>query len=349
MSQRIDLTATRRGTVWVWVLGWTLYTLLDAFIVRTQSRVAFGHAIFSGICDHLPMAILSIGVWHVSKRLSQRRGSRAFVIGVHLLMAIAVITVAKGTYFLVMRAVWSSAVWQSVIEYTWMYMTITAALEYCTVLGIMLLVQAHQRERERDVVARDAELAAVRAQLHPHFLLNSLNSIVSLIDSDPRRAREIVMRLSELLQSSFRRLDEERVSLDREIDMVRAYLDIEQVRFGPRLQVQIDVDQRARELPVPPLVLQPIVENAVKHGVAPHSRAGEVTVSARCVDNDRLLLEVRDSGSGADAEALLDGGRGLSITRRRLQSVYPSNFAMTFERLMPGFAVRIELPAERKA
>jgi LytS/YehU family sensor histidine kinase len=346
MTDRIDLTAKRRSPIWVWALGWTLYTLLDAFIVRTQSRVAFGHAIFSGIADHLPMALLSIVVWRVSERLSRRRVAPAVNVAVHVVMGLVVITVAKGTYFLVMRQVWPPSVWQSVIDYTWMYMTITAVLEYCTVLGIMLLLQAHARERERDAIARDAELAAVRAQLHPHFLLNSLNSIVALIDSDPPRAREIVMRLSELLQSSFRRLDEERVPLDREIDMVRAYLDIEQVRFGPRLQVRIDVDQRARDLPVPPLVLQPIVENAVKHGVAPHARNGEVTVSARCGEGGRLLLEVRDSGGGADPDALQDGGRGLSLTRRRLENVYPSNFAMTFERLAAGFAVRIDLPAE---
>jgi LytS/YehU family sensor histidine kinase len=194
-------------------------------------------------------------------------------------------------------------------------------------------------------MAREAELAAVRAQLHPHFLLNSLNSIVSLIDSDPPRAREMVVRLSQLLQSSFRRIDEERVPLDREIEMVRAYLDIEQIRFGPRLSVKIDVDEDARAVPVPPLVLQPIIENAVKHGIAPHARDGEVRVTAHRASPERLILEVRDSGAGADDESLRDGGRGLTLTRRRLENLFPGSYSLSFARSADGFTVHLDLPA----
>src|SRR5260221_1264587 len=153
----------------------------------------------------------------------------------------------------------------------------------------------------------------------------------------------MVVRLSELLQASFRGIDEEGVTLEREIEMARTYLGIEQIRLGPRLRVTIDVDPAARAAAVPPLLLQPIVENAVRHGIAPYAEGGEVHVSAKRHD-DRLLLAVRDSGRGAGDDALANGGYGLALTRRRLESIYPADYALTFDRSDAGLAVRLDLP-----
>lgn len=131
--------------------------------------------------------------------------------------------------------------------------------------------------------------------------------------------------------------------LARELELVRAYLKIEGIRFGDRLRVNVEADDDVLTMAVPPLVLQPIVENAVRHGVAPHARAGRVAVHARRNGGGRVVLEVRDSGDGADEETLSDGGQGLDLTRRRLESLFPSDYSISFLR-GDGFTVRVELP-----
>lgn len=344
MTNRIDLTANpRRGRrAAAWVAGWAAYVLLNALMVSSQSSVPFPHALTEALARIVPLALASIALWFLCARPWR---SRIAFIAVQLGMAIVIIGIAKGSELALLRWTTNSAVFHSVVDRTWMYQLFSAALEYSTLLGIILLLQARRRQHEVEAISREIELVAARAQLHPHFLLNSLNSIVSLIDSDPRGAREMVVRLSELLQASFRGLDDETVPLEREIEMVRAYLDIEQIRFGTRLDVAIDVDESARNLAVPPMVLQPIVENAVRHGVAPYARGGEVRVTARR-SGERLLLEVRDSGDGAGEDALASGGRGLALTRRRLESVYPDGYSLTFDRSAAGFAVLLDLPAQ---
>jgi sensor histidine kinase YesM len=342
MTERIDLTAAPPRKRWVaaWVGGWAAYIVLDALIVTAQSNVRFAHSLTEAVAGHLPFAFASILVWQVSAR---RWKSRAAFIVTQIVLGVAVVAIAKTIEFLYIWAAVPPAVWHMIFDKSWMYQLVTAALEYSTLLGIILALQARRRERDAEALIRDAEVAAARAQLHPHFILNSLNSIVSLIDTDPPRAREMVVQLSHLLQSSFRGLDEEMVPLDREIDMARAYLGIEQVRFGARLEVKIEVAENARAIEVPPLVLQPIVENAVRHGVAPHPRAGEVRITGT-LRGDRLLLEVHDSGDGADDDALREGGRGLQLTRRRLDHVYGADYALSFDRSGGGFTVRLDLP-----
>lgn len=343
MTKRIDLTAApgRRLHAALWVAGWAIYLLMSAAIVTAQSAVPFAPALLSSAIDHLPLALMSFAIWQVNRRL---RGPA--LVAAHVVLAVFTIAVTKTAYFLYMRSVMPPEVFRYVFNSTWLYQLLTTALEYCTLAGSILLVQARQRGREREAAAREAELAAARAQLHPHFILNSLNSIVSLIDSDPARAREMVVGLSQLLHASFRGIDEEMVPLEREIEMTRAYLAIEQIRFGSRLRVVIDAGDDVRALAVPPLVLQPLVENAVRHGIAPHARGGEVRIRAQRNGNDRLLLEVSDSGNGADDDALRGGGRGLALTRRRLESVYRDGYALSFDRAPDGFAVRLDLPAE---
>ncbi len=345
MTNRIDLTAVsapRRGRfVAGWGAGWTAYALVSASIVSSQSSVRFTDATSETLARLLPLALATLAVWHVSGHPWR---SRTAFLAAEVLLGVTVIAVAKASELALLWFRTTPAIWHFILDKSWMYQIVSTTLEYSTLLGIVLVLQARRRQRESEALAREAELAAARARLHPHFILNSLNSIVSLIDSDRPCAREMVVRLSELLQASFRGIDEESVTLQREIEMARAYLSIEQIRFGARLGVTIDVDPATHDARVPPLVLQPIVENAVRHGIAPYAEGGEIHVTARC-QGRRLLLEVRDSGRGAEDDALANGGYGLALTRRRLESTYPGNCALTFDRSQAGFAVRLEFPA----
>jgi two-component system LytT family sensor kinase len=211
------------------------------------------------------------------------------------------------------------------------------------------------REQEIGKLASEAELRALRAQINPHFLFNALTTIGYLIQTAPPRALETLMRLTALLRSVLRS-EGEFTTLGRELELIESYLDIEHARFEQRLRVRIDVPAALRSLRVPPLLLQPVVENAVKHGIAPLRRGGEVTVSARLApagDRRMLVLVVHDTGDSVGAAKLRAGraiGVGLSNIERRLACHYGDAAALSIESTAgAGTTVTITMPAEYKA
>jgi signal transduction histidine kinase len=211
------------------------------------------------------------------------------------------------------------------------------------------------REQEIGQLAAEAELRALRAQINPHFLFNALTTIGYLIQTAPSRALDTLMRLTALLRSVLRS-DGEQTRLGREIELVESYLDIERARFEQRLRVTLDVPLALRGLRVPPLLLQPVVENAVKHGISPLRHGGDVTVTARLDVSGgtrTLVLRVEDTGAGVGEHALARGreaGVGLANIERRLVCEYGGAASLSI-RSEPGIGttVEIRLPAEHTA
>jgi two-component system, LytTR family, sensor kinase len=208
------------------------------------------------------------------------------------------------------------------------------------------------REQEIEKLATEAELRALRAQINPHFLFNALTTIGYLIQTAPPRALETLMRLTTLLRSVLRSEDEF-TTLGRELEVVESYLDIERARFEDRLRVRIDIPAPLRSVQVPPLLLQPLVENAVKHGIAPQRAGGEVMVAAALHRNGNqqgeLRLCITDTGVGSTDVALRRGrkrGVGLRNVERRLACHYGHHASLTV-RTAPGqgTTVEIRLPA----
>jgi LytS/YehU family sensor histidine kinase len=210
------------------------------------------------------------------------------------------------------------------------------------------------RDQETEKLATEAELRTLRAQLNPHFLFNALTTIGYLIQAAPTRALSTLMRLTSLLRAVLRS-DGDAIALRRELDVVEAYLEIECARFEQRLRFTIDVPAALVNLPVPPLILQPLVENAVKHGISKQRRGGDVRVSGRLERDgrgERLVLSVEDTGAGATPEDLERGredGVGLRNLERRLECLYGSA-ASVGVRSTPdsGTIVEVRLPAARR-
>jgi two-component system, LytTR family, sensor kinase len=223
-------------------------------------------------------------------------------------------------------------------------------LIYWVILSVAHALELYRKFQER--VTRTAELErrlaearlqALQMQLNPHFLFNTLHAISALMHQDVDAADRMIIRLSELLRHALESTDQQETSLREEIHFLRRYLEIEETRFGDRLTIELHIAPDTEDLLVPNLVLQPLVENAIQHGIEPHARAGRVTVRSRR-EGETLLLEVRDTGNGAPAGDWQEGV-GLSNTRSRLRQLYGDRHTFT---LGPapggGFQAVIQLP-----
>lgn len=211
----------------------------------------------------------------------------------------------------------------------------------------ILLFQS--RERELREMATEAQLAALRAQINPHFFFNSLNSIAQLISVDPDKAEACVERLAEIFRYMLRRSESEFVSLAEELEIADAYLEIEKARFGAALRVSRDVDPRAMSVTMPGLLLQPLVENAVKHGISRKVGGGDVSIAAH-MESDALVLHVADTGCGMVEDPANGRGVGLRNVRDRLLKHYGPEFAPQVESSTDsGTRVTIRIPTQPRA
>jgi hypothetical protein len=212
------------------------------------------------------------------------------------------------------------------------------------------------RDQQISRLATEAELRALRAQVNPHFLFNALATIAFLIRSSPGAAEATLFRLTSLLRGVLRRTRSEFTTLAEELELVAAYLEIERARFEERLRVAIDVPAPLRALRIPALLIQPLVENAVKHGIAPFAAGGAVTVRATTVASGRsarLRITVHDTGAGASRAAWARGratGVGLTIVEQRLACHYGGDASFAVDSGdANGTTVVVELPLDDQA
>jgi len=202
-----------------------------------------------------------------------------------------------------------------------------------------------ERERAKAVdlqrQAIDAQLRSLQAQIEPHFLFNTLANVVSLIDTAPDKARLMLERLIELLRASLAASRSERTTLGQETALIAAYLDILRIRMGERLSYTISVPPELLNVSIPPLSLQPLVENSIKHGLEPKLEGGSVHLSARTADGT-LQLDVEDDGLGFSPHP--GAGVGLANLRDRISSLYGARARLVIEELARGTRVRMTIP-----
>ena len=193
-------------------------------------------------------------------------------------------------------------------------------LLYLLAIALYYVLLAMESSRQAELLSREAELKAIKAQVNPHFLFNSLNSISALTTIDPSKAREMCVRLSDFLRASLRLGERDSIPFREELALTRSYLDVEQVRFGPRLRVRQDFDPLCSDFEVPPLLVQPLVENAIKHGIATLTDGGEIAMTGQRVhDSIRVTIE---NLFDPEAPAARRNGFGLASVRNRLYARY---------------------------
>jgi len=339
-------------------------TLQMVFVMRLEGEPLEGHwpllllvnLIYWYIPATLAPVIVAVANRYQLRRTNLWRSCLAHVAGalVYSVVHTAIMTVTRVAVaqFVVMRPTknfWVRVGHEYLHQFDWLLMT------YLFLVGLAHAL-AYRRESERraleaarlEIRLVEARLQALQRQLHPHFLFNTLNTIAGLIRTNPNAADQMIDQLGDLLRMALHSSDHQVVPLEQDLQSLRKYLDIEQTRLGSRLSVSWHIDPDTLDAEVPNLLLQPLVENAVRHGVSPHSRPGRITISARHTD-DRLTVEVADNGYGVDPERLqaLNSGVGLSNTRARLEHLYPSAHVFGFANTDAGFRVTVEIPFRR--
>jgi two-component system LytT family sensor kinase len=347
----------RRWVRWLLVFGvWTLFGLIDT----GQSRILHNTptepfpwmaSLAFGVSDWYIWALLTpLIVWTVRRfplgqqnwplRLPLHLGVGGLCAAVVTAVSVPIVrylVVAFGLqHRLAYYLVWSPA---ELFSFLFINKLFFYLLVYGVVAGIVHGLIYYRKFRYEELEASrletqlaQAQLQVLRVQLHPHFLFNTLHTISALLHQDVELADKMIARLGELLRSTLQNAGAQEVPLRQELATIRPYLEIEQARLGPRLSLNLDVTPDALEAYVPNLLLQPLVENAIRHGVAPCTGPGRVEIWARR-EADRLHVEVRDTGPGLPGDGETADGVGVSNTRARLRHLYGPEHVFT---LAPG-------------
>jgi two-component sensor histidine kinase len=341
--------------------AWAVFGLISSNQYITQSEllgrpVTWEEALPSALFEVFLSALATRAIFSLARRFPLERGRMLRGVAVHLagavvlsLARVAVMAEVSGRVEWLEHRPFGLQFWRAFHQYV---------LQYVLLLGIAHAVLYYERFRERERAAErlaahltEARLQALKMQLQPHFLFNTLNAISALIPAEAKPARRMVARLGDLLRISLEHEETHEVTLREELAFLQPYLEIERARLEDRLTVVMEIAPEAMEARVPHLILQPLVENSIRHGIAPRIRPGRVEISATRGADDRFLhLEVRDDGPGLDGheQGRARKGVGLANIRSRLEQLYGGEHRFELENHPEGgVVVRIALPFRR--
>ncbi len=335
----------------VWLVLMLYAALQAAFVVRGGNGTFVGVFIGTAFNEHVRLGLFLACRWLIMRHLHSWHWwwqLPAYFLMV-MLLSMALFSVTIGMLVLLQQA---RAV-ENILS-TGQWIVLQHILENGIGLAFIVLAEYRREIREREERERELrhlntqmELAALRSQLNPHFLFNALVGV------QPEKARIVLETLAELLRYSLESDKRDFVSLREELDFVQKYLSIEQERFGKRLRISIDIDETLGEARVPPILIQPLVENAVKHGISPKAVGGTVSVTVRLdasasADGKRLWVEVSDDGVGMKTNKLSNHapsiGIGLANTDARLRKLYGEESKLNVESTENGVTVRFSMP-----
>jgi two-component system LytT family sensor kinase len=358
---KIERLIRRRWLKWALFAGfWTLIGLLFAINFYLTSSlfgraVTWGQAIGSSLGDWYVWAVLSFPIIWLARRFHFERANWPRSLAVHLVAGAFVSVsypalrawVAGWQASLSSDPVLFSAAFKPLLVKSWHY----NLLIYWVIVSVSHAFDYYQKFQDRELRGlelekrlTEAKLQALQMQLNPHFLFNTLHGISSLMHRDVEAADRMLIRLSDLLRRTLDNTGTQEVPLQDELDFLKRYLEIEQTRFGDRLTVRMDIAPDTLNAQVPNLVLQPLVENAIRHGIEPHAKPGLIELRARRFPG-KLELQVSDNGAGIARGQAFEEGVGLSNTRARLQQLYGKAHRFDFSNgTNGGLVVSVTIP-----
>ncbi len=347
---RVEQTSPRWKVIGGVFAAWTLFGFLlgqQVYALRAGDTLTWGQAITLEIayCDAwalLTPVVLRLRSYFPVNGIRWKR-----TVPIHLLCSLVMAAAAKTLSLLLIAALRVS--WLKFPSTDNLLRSILGTLDYGAVLYAIVLLIAQTFESLRQHHAdqinaahlrtqlAEAQLRALRMQMHPHFLFNALNSVSALIHENPNGADRLVAKLSDLLRIFLKSSEADEVRLEQEIHFLQQYLDIQKIRFEERLLIDIHLDPRTRNASVPSLILQPLVENAIRHGIAERENEGTIEIHSK-LEEGRVILSVADNGDGRapSGVAFASEGTGLRNTRRRLETIYGRDYQFRMERQLQG-------------
>jgi len=314
----------RKGLFAGYLLAWMLFAVFFAALLRMPGVLDWSDALILAVLLCLVWAFFCLTPWYMCEYLPLRSSGPVKLILNHGGAAV----VATVLWVVLARVLAQQLLGLgSRINPEIPLVIVMGLLLYLLSVALHYVLLAVEASREAEIQARDAELRALKAQINPHFLFNSLNSITALTTTDPARAREMCICLSDFLRNTLGLGERESISWREELQLARNYLDVEQVRYGARLNVEMQVDEACADCLVPPLVLQPLIENAVKHGIATLVEGGTIRVEGH-VKGGRLEVSVENSFD-PDSPAPRRHGLGLRNVRDRLETRFGETARLT--------------------
>ena len=334
--------------------AWVLFAAVHFLILSTQTNLDINLAITESIVFNVLPGILGIGLWFLIKFADYEKYSKLELFLRHLGMGAVILFIWFGAATLLMGVITGNdSLYLDWLSQTMMFRLIAGILLYLIMISVFYLLINNQNLAERKIheealknLLHKSELNALRAQIKPHFLFNALNSISSLTITNPQKAQEMVINLSDFMRYSLSFTGEGFSSLQQELNHVRLYLEIEKVRFGDRLTVEENIDEAAYDWALPPMILQPLVENAVKHGIDDIAENPVISLLA-VVAGDRLQLSI--SNSYDPTATARDGtGTGLQNVVKRFAMIYGIHNLVQVEKSEKVFSVNLSIPQNGK-
>jgi len=340
--------------LFLYLLVWFFVSLLLAYLLTVSHDVSIRDALVLSIPLCIFYAFICLSAWYSCRRNLPEKYSLSRLLGTHVMTALIASIIwsfaAEGLAHGLSKTAAFTGLSQRfrpevpLIFGTGLLLYLLSVAFYYVVISVESSRDAEARVMKASVLARDAELKALKAQVNPHFLFNSLNSISALTSSDPAKAREMCILLGDFLRRTLGLGEKAAIPLDEELSLIRAFLAVEKVRFGARIQMEEDIDKEALTVPVPPLLLQPLVENAVVHGIANLVEGGYIRLGIHTRDGV-VSINVANSFD-PDAPAKRRSGVGLANVRQRLQTRYGNLASFAVKTEGDCFRVALTLPAE---
>jgi hypothetical protein len=304
----------------------------------------WSHAVAAALMVVVPGVLLGWCAWRFALGREDSLGRNRMLLIHGAAAVVFAITWTASIYLLALPIHWEAA--QAFLYNGAPWQVVGGLVLYAAIAANAQWLHTRKRLTEQALVATRAELQALRAQLDPHFLFNTLHSLTQLARDDSKATETALERFGDLMRYVLHAGRVGEVPLEDELAFVRNYLALEQLRLGERLRIVEDVDPDVLEFAVPTLLLQPLVENAVRHGIAPRRDGGSLHLAAT-LEEDLIVVTVADDGAGAQADAWRHAeGLGLSVVRRQLEMRYPDRSSMEVTTAPNrGFAVRLALPA----
>ena len=331
---------------------------LETLAIRVPVDIQEGKLFLLNLAYWYVPALLTPTIFRLAQRFRVDGPRWLRALALHLIFALTFSVVHCACMISTRLLLWTNGnkspyvAWTSFVQRQFLQNLDWTLMVYSTIVGLSYALAYYRdsqaravKEAQLETRLAEARLRTLEAELHPHFLFNTLHAISSLVHTNPEAADRMISRLSDLLRITFDRTGSAGISLQEELAFLQKYLEIEQTRFHDRLSVRFDIDPETLDAEVPRLILQPLVENAIKHGLSPKPGAGLVQISSRRRGH-KLWVEVSDNGVGlsAGARAQLRSGIGLSNTRDRLECMYGPAHRIEFSDGTKGLAVRLEIP-----